>query len=170
METLQAQAERAKLLLRQAAPGIAVVLAQTGLALVTLRIQSRGLPGRQYSTNPLPKFYFRPINAGGRAYVKKEKKPTYKGFRAASGLPSEYVTLTYSGRTIRSLQAQGAGTSGTQYTARVVASDAESALIIGYLGKQYGDFLAPNAAEAAEVSAVGQRALDKILQQAFGPK
>lgn len=150
------------------APRIVQTQAQTALALVTLRIQRDGLPGRTYSTTPVPGFFFykRAFNAGGRTYA-KQKTGTYSGFRAALGLPNGYVTLTLTGRMFRSLTTIYAGFSGTVYQARIVASDAEAAAVVGYNMDRYGDFLAPNASEAAEIAQYGQDELARIINRFF---
>jgi hypothetical protein len=139
------------------------------LALATLRVQNQGLAGASYSGTQVPTFFFakRAFNAGGRAYVKANKKGTYAGFRAALGLPSNIVTLTFTGRTFRSLTTIYAGFSGDIYSARIVASDQESARIVGYNMVRYGDFLAPTATEAAEVAAYGQQELGRIIEKFF---
>lgn len=150
------------------APRIVQTQAQTRLALVTLRIQRDGLPGRAYSTTPVPGFFFykRAFNAGGRAYA-KQKTGTYSGFRAALGLLNGYVNLTFTGRMFRSLTTLYAGFSGTVYQARIVASDAEAAQVVGYNMARFGDFLAPNASEAAEIAQYGQDELGRIINQVF---
>lgn len=169
MATLLDAIEATKSDLLAAAPRIVTVQAQTQLALVTLRIQKQGLAGARYSQTQVPTFFFakRAFNAGGRAYVKANKKGTYAGFRAALGLPSNLVTLTFTGRMFRSLTSIYTGFTGTVYTAGIVASDQEAAALVGYNMARYGDFLAPTAAEIADIEAVGARELDLIIQRNF---
>jgi hypothetical protein len=169
METLQAQVAACKQAIQAAAPRIVETQAQTALALVTLRIQNDGLTGARYTEKSVPRFFFasRAFNAGGRAYAKEKKKGTYPGFKAALGLRSDVVTLTFTGRMFRSLTTVYAGFTGTVYTAKIVASDQEEADKVGYNMDRYGDFLAPDAAEAADVAQVGQVELAKIIQQFF---
>lgn len=176
MATIPAFVEAAKQALLAAAPGIVEQQAQTLLALRVLDIQTNGL-GVPYSTRRVPAFFFynKALNAAGRAYVKqksKQKNPkdrtgTWEEFKQAQGYGSASVNLTYSGRTLRSLTTIGAGQQGTQFYARIVAADQQGARIIGYLFARYGDFLAPNAAEAAEVAKVGQVAVERIINQEF---
>ncbi len=172
--TEQLQAARAAIL--SEAPRIVEAQAQTALALVTLRVQNEGL-GVPYSQTLVPVFFFanRTLNAGGRDYIKRQQKQkgpqrglgTYVGLRGAQGLPTASVNLTYSGRTFRSLTTLYVGVSGTIYRAALVAADAESARVVGYNQQRYGDFLAPNASELAQVQQVGQEALAAILNQYF---
>lgn len=171
METLQARTEQAKVALRNDAPRIVRLQAQTGLALVIFRIQRDGL-GKPYSTNLIPTFLFakRALNASGRAYVKANKRGTWGQFRAAQGLPSSSVNLTYTGAMFRSLNVQGGASAGTQYSARVVAADAESAQKVAFNEQRYGDFLQPNASEAADVAAVGKKEIDKVIAYYLGPR
>lgn len=172
METLASRTAQAKAALRLAAPRIVRLQAQTGLALVTLRIQRDGLPGKSYSSNLVPTYWFakKAINSGGPAYVKKNKLGTWGGFRAAQGLPSDRVTLTYTGAMFRSLTPTEGVAVGTVFTAQVVASNAESAQVLGYNQARYGDFLQPSAAEAAQVAQVGKVELDKVVNLYLGAK
>lgn len=172
METLTARAAQAKAALRQAAARIVRLQAQTGLALVTLRIQRDGLPGKAYSTNPVPTWWFanKVLNSSGRAYVKKNRLGTWGGFRAAQGLPSDRVTVTYTGRMFRSLTPTEGVATGTVFTSQVVASNAESAKVLGYNIEHYGDFLQPLPSEQAQVALVGKIELDKIVNQYLGNK
>ncbi len=167
MDSLADRARRAKQQLLLQAPRLVLTYAGDGLALVRLRIQRDGLPGRSYSTNPIPGFWLEPTNAAGRAYVKKEKRPTYKGLRQAQGMETRFVNLTYTGAQWRSLIAAPAGLSGAIATARIVASDAENAQKLQYNLKREGDFLAPNAQERALLNKSLNLAADRIIQQAF---
>lgn len=168
MMTLQERLQRAKADLQQQAPRVVALQALTGLGLVRLRIQNQGLPGRSYSTTPVPGYFFyaRAFNAGGRAYA-KNRTGTYEGFRAALGLPSSYVNLTFTGRMWNSLVVQELGGAGGIYAARIVASEQESARVLGYNLDREGDFLQPNAAEAAEVQAAGVREIERVITNAL---
>jgi len=182
MPTLQAQIAAAKEALLQAAPGLVEQQAQTQLALVTLRIQSQGLGAYHYASGDYPLYWFkdREINAAGKAwYEKKEKRQdkeratdpaNWGGFRAAQGLPADAVYLTYTSRMFRSLTTQQAGSSGTVYTAHLVASEEEGANKVKWNMGRYGDFLAPLPAEAAEVAQVGQQGLQNVLNEYFPPQ
>jgi hypothetical protein len=160
---------QAKAAILAAAPRIAETQAQTVLALSTYRIQQNGLAAAHYTGKSVPRFFFKAkaFNEGGRAYAKKKGQGTYAGFKAALGLKSDVVTLTFTGRMFRSLTTLPGSNTGTIYTARVVAADQESADKVQWNIDRYGDFLQPDAAEVAEVQALGQAEVDKILQQFF---
>lgn len=166
LEEVIAQARAAIL---AAAPRIAETQAQTVLALSTYRIQNQGLAGARYSGTQVPTWFFKDkaFNAGGRAYIKAHKKGTYQGFKQALGLPSDYVSLTLTGRMFRSLTTLPASASGTVFSSRIVAADEASAKVVRYNIVRYGDFLKPTDAEAAEVQAVGQQAVDRIMKHFF---
>jgi hypothetical protein len=169
MAALEDVLSQARAAILAAAPHIAETQAQTVLALSTYRIQNQGLAGAHYSGTVVPTWFFtnKAFNAGGRAYIKANKKGTYQGFKQALGLPSDYVSLTLTGRMFRSLTTLPASVSGTVYSSRIVAADEESAKVVRYNIVRYGDFLKPTDAEAAEVQAVGQAEVDKIMKQFF---
>lgn len=169
MPSLQDTIAATKAALTVAAPDIVRKQAQTVLALVTRRIQNEGLAGANYTGKLVPRFFFKAkaFNAGGRAYAAEKKKGSYPGFKAALGLKSDVVTLTFTGRMFRSLQTVYTGFSGSIYTAAIVASDQESADKVRFNMDRYGDFLEPESDEAAEVAEVGREALGRIIQQYF---
>lgn len=167
MASLADRARRAKQQLLLAAPRLVLTYAADGLALVRLRIQRDGLPGRTYSDNPLPGFWLNPTNAAGRAYVKREKQPTYRGLRDAQGMEAGAVNLTYTGGMWRSLLPAPAGLAGSIATARIVASDRENAQKLAWNLAREGDFLEPNPQERALIGRSLKAAADRIIQQAF---
>jgi hypothetical protein len=169
MTTLEDVISQAKAAILAAGSRIAETQAQTVLALSTYRIQNQGLAGAHYSGTVVPTWFFasKAFNAGGRTYIKANKKGTYQGFKQALGLPGDYVSLTLTGRMFRSLTTLPASVSGTVFSSRIVAADAESAKVVQYNIVRYGDFLKPTDAEAAEIQAVGQAEVDKILTQFF---
>jgi hypothetical protein len=167
--TLTETCEACKAELLAQAPRIVETQAQTALALVTLRVQNDGLEGAYYTDKSVPRFFFKTkaFNAGGRDYAKGKGKGTYPNFKAASGLKSDVVTLTLTGRMFRSLTTLYTGFSGELYTARIVAADQESANKVQWNMDRYGDFLEPTASEAAEVAQGGQQAVARIIQRFF---
>jgi hypothetical protein len=167
--TLEDVISQAKAAILAAGPRIAETQAQTVLALSTYRIQNQGLAGARYSGTVVPTWFFakNAFNAGGRAYIKANKKGTYQGFKQALGLPSDYVSLTLTGRMFRSLTTLPASVSGTVFSSRIAAADEGSAKVVQYNIVRYGDFLKPTDAEASEVQAVGQAEVDKIMKQFF---
>ncbi len=151
MATLQMQAERAKAALLAEAARITEIALRTMLALRILEVQTNGIAGAKYSTNQYSTSWLkgRELNGGGRAYIKNNKRGNWKGFRAAQGLPSSSVNVTYTGATIRSITAAQAGAAGTVFSAKLVSSNSESAKLIGYLMERYPAFLQFTTAEVA---------------------
>jgi hypothetical protein len=169
VETPQARIVRAKEALNLAGPRLALLYAQTILALVVLRVQNQGLTGRLYSTNPIPTYFFNKevLNAGGRAYIKKNRLGTWAGLRASEGLPVDAVYLTHSGRMIRSLLAANAGNQGAVFFARIQAADAESARKAEYNFQRYGNWLFPTPSEEAEATAAVADEVNRIMRGVF---
>ena len=169
MATLTEAIEATKADLLAAAPRIVQLQAQTQLALVTLRIQSQGLGAYHYSPSLVPTYFFakKVLNAGGRAYIKKNRLGNWGGLRAAQGLPVDGVYLTYTGQMFRSLTSIYGGFSGTVYVGQVEASNQEEAAKVGYNMTRYGDFLAPTPSERDDIETAGARELQQIIQRNF---
>lgn len=152
---------------QSAGPRIVELQAQTGRVLAQQRVQETGVQNAAYSQNFIPTFLFkgRELNAGGRAYLKKNPLGNWGGFRAAQGLPVSYVNLTYTGRTFQSLQTR-AGVSGDNvFRAETVASDSESAKVMAYNIKRYGDFMAPTPQERGQLNLLADREVAAVLRQ-----
>jgi hypothetical protein len=167
MDSLQHRLATAKAQLTLESPRVALTYAQAGLALVTRRVQEQGLPGRAYSDRPIPKFWLKPTNGAGRAYLKREKKPTYKGLRGAQGMVTAVVNLTYTGAMLRSLHPVPAGVRGAVSFVKVVASDEQNAQKLAHNLKREGNFLEPNAQEQAQLQQVVQREFTAIINKAL---
>lgn len=169
METLDQRLARGAEAIRLAGPRLALLKATVLLALITLRVQSEGLVGYRYSTNPVPTYFFKKevLNAGGRAYIKKNRSGTWAGLRAAEGLPVDAVYLTHSGRMIRSLTATEAAASGAVFYAQIVAADRESARKVEYNIQRYGNWLKPTPSEEAEANAAVAAEVNRILKTVF---
>lgn len=162
------QCEQAAQAMEREAGRIAVGIAQIGLSLTVLSIQRDGLPGKpRYSTKLIPTFYFRgkELNQAGRTYIKKQKLGTWGGFRQAQGLPSAVVNITYSGRTLRSLQPVLVSSGAGKASAKLVSSTDENQRILGYLVEKYGDFLEPQPAVVGEARLYATKEVTAILQR-----
>lgn len=157
---------RKKQEVQAAAPRIVLGMAAAGLALVRLRIERDGLPGKRYSTATIPTYllYNRTLNAAGRAYIKRNPVGNWGGLRAAQGLPSDRVTLSYTVRMWNSLTAAGGRGGSGVYEASIVSADREGAAKVRFNKARYGDFLKPNAQEAKQVSDYADSELKRILQ------
>lgn len=162
------QCEQAAQALVQESPRIVLGMTQTGLALTVLEIQNNGIPSKaRYSTKLVPTWYFKykALNAAGREYVKKNKLGTWGGFRAAQGLPSNVVNLTYSGRMLRSLQPLLVSSAGGVSKAKVVASTREDAKKLEYNEERYPGFLEPSLRTKGEINLFATREVTAILRR-----
>lgn len=166
METLSERLLRKKQEIQNAAPRLVQGMAAEGLALVRMRIERDGLPGKNYSANFVPTFLFasQTLNAAGKAYIKQNRLGNWGGLRAAQGLPSDRVTLAYTVRMWNSLSAALAGGTGTIYQAKVVSADKEGAEKVKHNKARYGDFLQPNERETKLVAASADKEIQRILQ------
>ena len=169
MAALQERFAAAKQAVELAGPRLALLKATTILALVVLRIQSKGLPGRAYSTVKVPTFFFynKTLNAGGRAYIKANKTGTWAGLRGAQGLPTSFVNLTYSGMMIRSLTATEDSASGAVFRAKLIASDEQNARLVDYNITRYGNWLLPTPSEETEANAAVVAEINRIVANIF---
>lgn len=149
---------------------IAEKMAITGKSLVQERIQREGF-GEKYSTNDIPAFYLRgkERNAAGRRYLEDNNLDddlvTWGAFRKAQGLQTEFVDLTYSGRMFAGLVVIEKFTDGTRFVARLGGSDQEVDKKLDWNSQRYGDFLQPNAFEAAEIDEIVQDEFESLLNK-----
>lgn len=162
------QCEEAAQALEREAGRIALGMAQLSLSLTVLYIQRDGLPGKpKYSTKLIPTFFFngKELNQAGKTYIKKNKLGTWAGFRQAQGLPSAVVNVTYSGRTLRSLQPVLVSSGVGKAKASIRSSNAENQKILSYLLAKYGDFLEPIPSVAGELKLYATKETTAILQR-----
>lgn len=162
------QCEQTVQALQAEGPRIVRGMAQVVLSLRVLDIQSNGLPGRpRYSNNLFPTFLFKgkELNARGKDYIKKHPLGNWGGFRAAQGLPSDVVNLTYTGRMLRSLQVRSVAGSGYLYGAQIVASTAEDGKKLQYAIDRYGPILQPLPAEQGEANLYATKEVQRIIQR-----
>lgn len=160
-------------------PEVVQQKAIAGTSLIVERIQAKGVPGATYSTNRLPDWFFsdKELNAGGRAYLSKqddEKDPAKRGvtwgeFRAAQGLQTAYVDLTYSGRMLGGLVIVDTSAEGTKFTAIIGGSDMEIDDKLRWNAERYGDkVFQPTAAEQKELDFIVLDLLETLLQKYLG--
>ncbi|MGI4864152.1 MAG: hypothetical protein ACRYFZ_09545 [Janthinobacterium lividum] len=179
MATPSTQLSRAAEAVKAAGPRLALLYAQTILALVVLRVQEKGLAGKTYATGDYPLFWFKDkqLNARGKTWYENKKKRTkaerktdpanWASFRTYQGLSSAVVNLTYTGRMFRSLNAIPAGSNGAIYYAALAAADMESANKVEWNITRYGNFLKPTEAEEAEARQAVVDEVNRIVKQVF---
>lgn len=162
--------------LQAVGPRIAETKAITGTSLMVQRIQASGVPGKKYSTNRLPDWYFsdKAINAGGRAYLNQKEKEkdkskqgvTWGEFRAAQGLQNSRVDLTYTGRMLGGLIIVAQTATATAFTASIGGSDTEVDQKLGWNAERYGDAVfQPTAAEETELDQQVLDTLEELINQ-----
>jgi len=133
-------------------PNETLLIAKEALALIRRRIQTEGedLNGVQlghYSDVPLPPFYFdnKSINASGAKAVEAAKKKgvglSYKGFRRANNLPTDKVTLTFTGGMWREMDVQITENDQNKTTALIEPRTARSRQVALYNSERYGNIL-----------------------------
>lgn len=163
---------------------------------ITERLISKGVDGKgkamgQYSTNPLPSFFFKHKGLGSgadekfAALEKRKRKAegeaykgvSYKEFRELNNRPTDHVTLSFSGDTLSDIgviseRQEGnviittIGARGTKTKAKYDASGAKkgentSEQILDFLGERYGNDLLTVNAQEEEFMAT---ILDDELQ------
>ena len=156
--------------LKANAPDIVEEMAISGKSLVQERIQREGF-GRRYSEKYVPAFflYGKALNAQGRAYLEeqddKNDLTNWKELRAAQGLQTDFVDLTYSGRMFNSLTVIRNEQAQASFAAFVGSSDQEGEKKLLYNANRYGDFLALNAEERIEIDDIARERLELILRK-----
>lgn len=176
-------------------PKISEEMAMNTMALVVNRIQQEGVEGKTYSKNKLPVFFFvgRELNAGGKALVERHKKKkdrdsakkkgekvrknqglddlepgiSYEEWREANGLQTAHVDLTFSGRMFQNLGIIGTVKTGDSYVTIIGGIDKEVKDKLQWNAKRFGDFMATNNEENAELSIIYKNRVLGILKR-FG--
>jgi hypothetical protein len=179
-----------------AMPDIVQEVGISTVSVVTARIMEEGLPGKKYSENKLPPFYFydKELNAGGRNLLKEsdskalraalrsvgtvkknsrvDNKDTdgisYKEWRNANGLQTEVVDLTFTGFMLKSLKKVEAKQLGPyKWLALVSPIDKESAIKLELNYKRYGDFLTPTEKEEKDALDIVEGKILDIIYKFF---
>jgi hypothetical protein len=169
-------------------PKISEEIAMNAIALVINRIQQQGIPGKSYSENKLPVFFFedRELNAGGRALIDRHKKKRqrdddraagikvrknarldelaggidYREWRIANGLQVDHIDLTFTGRMFQNVGIVGTVITNETYITVIGGFDKEVKDKLRWNAQQFGDFFLLTKEEHVELIAL----LDKRLQ------
>ena len=154
-------------------PGINEKMALDATALIKDRIVNTGVDAKgnslgSYSDNELPAFFFKgkALNAGGTKLYEdvttgKKKKGqikkgiSYKEWREANNRPTDHVTLSFSGTTMKDIGVvkilEGGNkivtVVGSKNTKTRQNGDNTETIVDDYLGPKYGNFLEPNERE-----------------------
>ena len=144
--------------------------------MVRRRIQTEGedANGSQlgnYSDNPLPTWFFKgkSINASGENTVRKAAKEgnglSYKDFRDGNNLPTDKVTLTFTGAMWREMDVNIISNNETNTTAQIEPRTERSRKVASYNSERYGDILALSKEEKQMLNIANQKRLHNILSK-----
>ncbi len=145
-------------------------LAVNAKSMIMHRIQTEGLPGRHYSTMPLPPYFFddRALNAGGRRLLDRHEKKairdaqraegvrvrknkaldelddgiSYYEWRLANGLQVGFVDLTFTGRMWQNTGPVVTEKHGDVYVTKVTGFNEETRQKLRWNAERFGDFFA----------------------------
>lgn len=185
---------------------INIGLANSVLPLIKGRIVSQGVNGHgkafgKYSVNPLPTFFFNNKSTGKgaedkiKALEKRKRKEatksggkfkgiSYTEFRDANNLPTDHVTLSFTGETLADigvvdeqvngpLVVVGIASKNTKTKARYNAKgekigENKTEQILDYLGDRYGeDILLPSPEEEEVISGAFAEEIQNLFERYF---
>ena len=165
------------------------------VALIVNRIQQEGIPGRTYSENPLPVFWFegKALNAGGRALLdahhkKKERAKTikeggkvrknakldnlengisYGEWRRANGLQTNHIDLTFTNRMFRGLIIKTVENSGGVVSVVIAGQDQETIDKLQWNTDRFGYFLNLDPGEIIRMTIVQTKQFNELVKKHF---
>lgn len=171
------------------------IIALDAFAIVVNRIHQDGLPGRQYSANELPTYYFegKELNAGGRALLnRKDKKAmrkgirylggkvrkndsvdresdgiSYRDWRIANGLQVAHVDLSFTGNMFRSMKLIKVAKMGDDYIVSMYSDNPETNTKLKANARRYGLFLALTNNEKRQLANRFKEMIQNKMQEAF---
>jgi hypothetical protein len=140
--------------LREQGPAIALRMAQTGLTLVKERSINEGISvdgqKAEYTTKEGYKsgLKSKALNASGRSYAGSGGKGNWQGLRAAQGMKTDAVNLSYTNRMWTAIRPVQQVQVGNRYLVFIGCSDAGAfATLMGNI-KRYGNFMKLTDGEA----------------------
>ncbi len=170
-------------------------LAINAKSLIIHRIQTEGLPGRQYSKHKLPEFFFegRELNGGGKALLEKHSKKaardeqraagekvrknkaldeledgiSYEEWRRANGLQTNFIDLTFSGRSFQNVGVIATEKRGDIYITIVGAFNEETRQKLRYNAIRFGDFFVVNEQEQKMLNELYRTRLNNYTENYF---
>lgn len=173
------------LLLNQNLPEINEKMALNAYAMMHDRIVNEGTIGEnkslgKYSDNEMPAFFFKDkaLNKkGDEFYLSRSKKGegiSYKEWREANNRPTDHVSLSFSGTTLKDIGVVKHITQGTKVITVVGPKNTKTRKdgkstddVAGFLVNQYGDFLDPNREEEAKLQKFLDNEVNKLIKIAF---
>lgn len=125
-------------------------MAATGKAIAQLTIEKDPILGK-YSDSKVPAYFLegKELNGAGTSFLaskmdeKDEKKrvTTWKEFRAAQGLQTSHVDLTYTGEMWRGLLPQPWKEQNGQFTSALAHNNQDGQDKLNWNRRRYGDFI-----------------------------
>lgn len=153
---------------------------------VNTGINSKGSSLGKYSDNELPAFFFKDkaLNAGGQKLYESRTKPkkgeerkgiSYREWREANNRPTDHVTLSFSGTTMKDIGVTKQIVDGAKVVTVVGAKntkireggDTTEKIVDEYLGGRYGNFLQPNDVEITRLKNYLQTQVEKLIHESF---
>ena len=157
--------------IKKEAPDLTKRLALTAKDKIEERVKEKGVG--EYSTNPVPTFFFygKSRNQGGRDLIDKKEENNegiYWGeFRKAQGLQSDHVDLTYSGRMFANIKLTNLRNNQFYFIATIAPDIVDEIKKLGYQTDRYGDFLVLTPEQDKDITELGQLEFDHILNRFF---
>lgn len=184
LDELKAKLERISREAPEKLLDVATVVSLTGKALAERTIKDKGF-GETYSQNPIPVWFFsgKELNQKGNAYIeekqgrgKKKKKGqvefdglgTWEEFRAAQGLQTKHVDLTFSGKMFAGMFPQEPYQSGTLFIAPLGHNNREGQDTMNWNQERYGDFVG-KVLRGENFDAMANVAVDEIMRILIEP-
>lgn len=154
----------------------ALLFGRESLALIRRRIQNTGKDANEmqfgdYSTTDLPAFFFagRSINASGENAVSvaksKEKKLSYKDFRNANNLETDFVNLTFTGAMWREMDVKITTNTPQKSTATITPTTPRTIKVLSYNITRYGNILDLTTKERGMLLEANKQRVLKIFKQ-----
>lgn len=132
-------------------PSVATSVSMSAKAIAERIIKEKGF-GKNYSATEIPAFFFKgkELNKRGLNYIQKLEKQAdeensamlnWGEFRAAQGLQSKFVDLTYSGKMWSSMFPQDVEVDLFRYVAPLGSTNKEGQNKMNWNFERYGDFV-----------------------------
>jgi hypothetical protein len=158
------------------APKINLRMAANAKADIQERVQDKGLKANgssfeNYSTNPLPLFFFegKSNRKSAAAKITSKNYPnglSYAGFRQLNGLQTAFVDLTFSGDMFRDIKARQKGPRGRHvYTAKIGAERKDNQDKIRWNTRKKGVFLALTTEEKEKIKASYKLQIENLIKR-----
>lgn len=161
--------------LEREAPKINLRMAANAKADIQTRVQEKGQKSNgasfeNYSTNPLPLFYFEGKgrkSAGAKITAKNYPDGlSYSEFRRLNGLQTAFVDLTFTGDMFRDIKARQTGPVGRHvYTAKIGAERKDNQDKIRWNTRKKGEFLALTTEEKEQIKASYKLQIENLIKR-----